>query len=158
MKELKLKRCRKCNALVKVLEDCNCKGCGIICCDEAMEEVRFHLEKTDDPKNVVIVGAGPAGLEAARVAALEGHHVSIYDKGSRLGGTMRTIATAKFKTKIKELADYFEYQLDKLGVDVHLNTTVTGEEEFLEKADVIFVGTGTVPVTPNIPGIDNSGG
>ena len=121
-----------------------------------MEEVRFHLEKTDDPKNVVIVGAGPAGLEAARVAALEGHHVSIYDKGSRLGGTMRTIATAKFKTKIKELADYFEYQLDKLGVDVHLNTTVTGEEEFLEKADVIFVGTGTVPVTPNIPGIDNS--
>lgn len=129
-------------------------GCAVN--TEAMEEVRFHLEKTDDPKNVVIVGAGPAGLEAARVAALEGHHVSIYDKGSRLGGTMRTIATAKFKTKIKELADYFEYQLDKLGVDVHLNTTVTGEEEFLEKADVIFVGTGTVPVTPNIPGIDNS--
>ena len=42
MKELKLKRCRKCNALVKVLEDCNCKGCGIICCDEAMEEVKAN--------------------------------------------------------------------------------------------------------------------
>ena len=128
-------------------------GCAVN--TEAMEEVRFHIEKTNDPKNVVIVGAGPAGLEAARVAALEGHKVSIYDAGDRLGGTMRTIATAEFKTKIKALADYFKVQLDKLGVDVHLNTTVTGDEDFLENADVIFVGTGTVPVTPPIPGIDS---
>lgn len=128
-------------------------GCAVN--TEAMEEMRFHIEKTADPKNVVIVGAGPAGLEAARVAALEGHKVAIYDKGARLGGTMRTIATSTFKCKIKELADYFETQLAKLGVEVHLNTTVTGDEDFLEKADVIFVGTGTVPFTPNIPGIDN---
>ena len=128
-------------------------GCAVN--TEAMEEVRFHLSKTDDPKNVVIVGAGPAGMEAARVAAIEGHHVSIYDKDTRLGGTMRTIATSQFKTKIKELADYFEYQLEKLGVDIHLNTKVTGDEDFLAKADIIFVGTGTVPVIPPIEGMSH---
>lgn len=128
-------------------------GCAVNA--EAMEEVRFHLEKTEEPKNVVIVGAGPAGLEAARVAALEGHKVAIYDKGDKLGGTMRTIATSEFKCKIKELAEYFETQMKKLGVEVHLNTPVTGDEDFLEKADVIFVGTGTVPFVPGIAGIDN---
>ena len=102
------------------------------------------------------VGGGPAGLEAARVAAIAGHKVAIYDKGSRLGGTMRTIATAEFKVKIKELADYFETQLQKLGVEIHLNTTVNGDEDFLEKADVILVGTGTKPFVPNIPGIDSA--
>ncbi len=128
-------------------------GCAVNA--EAMEEVRFHLEKTEDPKNVVIIGAGPAGLEAARVAAIEGHHVSIYDKNSELGGSMKKIATADFKCKIKELAEYFETQLNKLNVDIHLNTTVTGDEDFLKHADVIFVGTGATPVTPRIPGIDN---
>ncbi len=127
-------------------------GCAVN--TEAMEEVRFHIEKTSSPKNVVIIGAGPAGLEAARVAAEEGHHVSIYDSGSRLGGTMRTIATSEFKQKIADLADYFEVQLNKLGVGIHLNTWVTGDEQFLADADVIFVGTGTTPVTPPIPGID----
>lgn len=129
-------------------------GCAVN--TEAMEENRFHIVKTEEPKKVVIVGAGPAGLEAARVAALEGHKVAIYDKGARLGGTMRTIATSTFKCKIKELADYFETQLNKLGVEIHLNTAVTGDEAFLEEADVIFVGTGTVPFVPNIPGMDNA--
>lgn len=128
-------------------------GCAVN--TEAMEETRFHLTKTKEPKNVVIIGAGPAGLEAARVAATIGHNVSIYDKGSQLGGTMRTIATAEFKCKIRDLAHYFEVQLNTLGVDIHLNTMVNGDEDFLEKADVIFVGTGTVPFTPNIPGIDS---
>ncbi len=127
-------------------------GCAVNV--EAMEEVRFQIEKTENPLNVVIVGAGPGGLEAARVAAVAGHKVAIYDKGSVLGGTMRTIATSNFKEKIAELARYYEVKLAKLGVEIHLNTEVKGDEDFLEKADRIIVGTGAVPFKPNIPGVN----
>lgn len=151
-----IRPCIRCNefCIGRIWNNHTKLGCAVN--TEAMEEVRFQLVKTQEPKKVVIVGAGPAGLEAARVAATEGHKVAIYDKGSRLGGTMRDIATSEFKCKIKELAEYFETQLQKLNVEVHLNTEVTGDEAFLEEADVIFVGTGTVPFTPNIPGMDHA--
>ena len=151
-----IRPCIRCNefCIGRIWNNHTKLGCAVN--TEAMEEVRFQLVKTQEPKKVVIVGAGPAGLEAARVAATEGHKVTIYDKGSRLGGTMRDIATSEFKCKIKELAEYFETQLQKLNVEVHLNTEVTGDEAFLEEADVIFVGTGTVPFTPNIPGMDHA--
>lgn len=118
------------------------------------EERVFKIEKTQDPKKVVIIGAGPAGLEAARVAALEGHQVTVYDKDSRIGGTARTIATASFKNYIRALFDWYEVQMQKLGVDVRLNTEVTADDPALEEADAIFISTGTVPVTPPIPGLD----
>jgi len=120
---------------------------------QAMEEVRFALKKTADPQNVVVIGAGPAGMEAARVAALEGHKVSLYEKSGELGGTMKIIATAKFKSNIKKLAKWYETQLNKLPVDIHLNTEVTGDEDFLKEADYIVVGCGSLPVVPRIEGV-----
>lgn len=121
---------------------------------QAMEEVRFRLKKTEDPKNIVVIGGGPAGMEAARVAAIEGHKVTLFEKSDHLGGTMRTIATAAFKSNIRKLADYYDVQLAKLGVDVHLNTEITGDEEILASCDQIFIGCGAVPIIPKIPGID----
>lgn len=121
---------------------------------QAMEEVRFRLKKTEDPKNIVVIGGGPAGMEAARVAAIEGHKVTLFEKSDHLGGTMRTIATAAFKSNIRKLADYYDVQLAKLGVDVHLNTEITGDEEILASCDRIFIGCGAVPIIPKISGID----
>lgn len=128
-------------------------GCAVN--PQAMEEVRFKLEKTEDPQNVVVIGAGPGGMEAARVAALEGHHVTLFEKEDHLGGTMGDICTAQFKSNIKKLTEWYKVQLSKLPVDIHLNTTITGEEDILKTCDAIIVSTGATPFTPSIPGIDS---
>lgn len=117
------------------------------------EEKDFKIEKTSDPKMIVVIGAGPAGLEAARVAALKGHKVAIYDKNSRVGGTARVIATASFKNYIRALCDWYELQMQELGVEMHLNYEVKADDPILEEADYIFASTGTVPLTPPIPGL-----
>ncbi len=121
---------------------------------QAMEEVRFAIQKTEKPKNVVVIGGGPGGMEAARVAAIEGHKVSLYEKSSRLGGVMGDICTAKFKQNIKKLTKWYEVQLAKSGVDIHLNTEITGDEPFLAECDNIIIGCGAKPIAPPIPGID----
>ncbi|MCR4892116.1 MAG: NAD(P)/FAD-dependent oxidoreductase, partial [Lachnospiraceae bacterium] len=121
---------------------------------QAMEEDRFRIRKTDSTKNVVVIGAGPAGMEAARTAALSGHKVSLYEKGDKLGGTMGDICTAKFKINIKKYTEWFKVQLEKLGVDIHLNTQVSGDEAFLSECDNIIIGCGAAPFMPPIDGID----
>lgn len=127
-------------------------GCAVN--PQAMEEVRFAVQKTDQPKNVVVIRGGPAGMEAARVAAIEGHHVTLFEKSDHLGGVMGDICTASFKQNIKKLTTWYKVQLKKLNVDVHLNTEITGEEEILASCDKIIAGCGAKPVIPPIPGID----
>ena len=123
---------------------------------QAMEEVRFAIKKTENPKNVVVIGGGPGGMEAARVAAIEGHKVTLFEKSDKLGGVMGDICTAKFKQNIKKLTKWYTVQLDKLGVDIHLNTEITGDEKILEECDNIIIGCGSKPITPPIPGIDGA--
>lgn len=121
---------------------------------QAMEERRFKLEQANEVKNIVVIGGGASGMEAARVAATRGHKVTLYEASHRLGGIMRDVATAKFKNNIQLLSDWYETQLTKLGVDVQLNTFVSSDDAILAECDLIFVGCGAEPIVPNIPGID----
>lgn len=121
---------------------------------QAMEEVRFAIQKTDTPKQIVVIGGGPAGMEAARVAAIEGHHVTLFEKNDHLGGVMGDICTASFKQNIKKLTKWYTVQLKKLHVDIHLNTEISGDEEILTSCDKIIIGCGAKPLTPPIPGIN----
>ncbi|MFR9254567.1 MAG: FAD-dependent oxidoreductase [Merdibacter sp.] len=116
----------------------------------AMEEVRFRIERTAEPKKVVVIGGGPAGMEAARTAALEGHHVTLFEKEKQLGGMMKIISTAAFKSNIRKLCKWYEVQLEKLGVELRLGTQVQGDETILRECDRIIVACGAQSFTPPI--------
>ena len=119
-------------------------------------ESYMEVKPVSGPTNVVVIGGGPGGLEAARCAAERGCSVTLYEKGDRLGGTFLTIATGDFKWRIPQLIKWYEVQLKKLGVKVVLNTEIGVDDPVLESADAVFVATGSKPVMPAIPGIEKA--
>jgi NADPH-dependent 2,4-dienoyl-CoA reductase/sulfur reductase-like enzyme len=106
------------------------------------------------PKNVMVAGGGPGGLEAARVAALRGHRVALYEKEAKLGGQLNLAAAVPFRQEISKIPKYFSTQADKAGVDIHLNTEVTKELVGQVKPDVLVIATGAEPLLPDIPGVE----
>lgn len=119
-------------------------------------ENRFVIKKTDNPKNVAVIGGGPGGMEAARTAALMGHKVALYEKDGQLGGQLKSAATPPFKSQLRELVTWYKRQMELLHIDVKLNTELTVDSTELKNADRIIVATGAVPLTPKIPGIENT--
>lgn len=102
----------------------------------------MEVTKLAEEKKVVVIGAGPGGLEAARTAAIRGCKVTIYEATDIIGGTFGRIASPSFKKRIRELIKWYGVQLDKLGVEIKLNTKVGLDDPCLVNADEIFVATG----------------
>jgi NADPH-dependent 2,4-dienoyl-CoA reductase/sulfur reductase-like enzyme len=118
---------------------------------ELGREQEMALVPVQTPKRVMIVGGGPAGLEAARVAALRGHQVSLYEKGEQLGGQTLLAARAPSREDFREVHRYYTYQMQLLGVEVHLHTEVTAEMIIGTAPDAVVIATGSRPLTPDIP-------
>jgi 2-enoate reductase len=117
------------------------------------KEGSLTIEKTRHPKRVLVIGGGPAGMEAARVAKLRGHEVTLMEKENILGGVLNAAAAPPFKGVIGQLIKWWVKQLDQLGVDVRLNTEASPQTVELLKPEAIVVATGGEPVIPDIPGI-----
>lgn len=103
------------------------------------------------PKKVLVVGAGPAGLEAARVASLRGHEVTVVERGSALGGALRLAAETEGRAEFMHVIDYYRTQLERLGVSVSLNHEASVESITAKAADVVIVATGASPLMPPSP-------
>jgi hypothetical protein len=103
------------------------------------------LQRTTMPKKVLIVGAGPAGLEAARVASLLGHTVTLAEASSNLGGAVNAARRAPFLHTFGDITHWLEQQVYKQGVDVKLSTFMDADAVRREGADVVIVATGSQP-------------
>ena len=132
-----------------------CIGClqacgGAICVYDAYCGPNFkELTPSSDLKNIVILGAGIAGMEAARLAKLRGHAVEIYEKSDKVGGLIPLVAAEYKKSEFINVANYLEIQLKKLGVPIHLNKILTKDDITSLKPDILILATGsdaTIPV------------
>lgn len=122
------------------------------------------LKKTEKVKKVMVVGAGPAGLKVAEVAARRGHKVVIYEKENYLGGQVRLASVAPLRQEFDEVARYLETQVKKLGVTIKLSQEADEECVKAEQPDAVVVATGCIPVNSlflndrlietKIPGVD----
>ncbi len=121
---------------------------------EVCKEIERRTEPTATPKKVLVVGGGPGGMEAARVAALRGHKVTLWEAKDRLGGALIPAAIPPHKQELNTLISYLATQIQKLGVKVELNKEGTPEAVLEESADEVVIATGSSPVIPEIPGID----
>ena len=146
-----------------------CIGCNQACLDHtfggkltsclvnprACHETELNYIPTRQSKKIAVIGAGPAGLAAATVAAERGHQVTLFDSASEIGGQFNIAKRVPGKEEFFETLRYFGRKLQTTGVDVRLNTRVAVQDLLGAGYDEVILATGIAPRTPAIPGIDN---
>jgi 2,4-dienoyl-CoA reductase (NADPH2) len=121
----------------------------------ACHEIDLVYTPTDNTKRIAVVGAGPAGLAFAHIAALRGHRVTLFEKSGYLGGQMNLAKEIPGKEEFNETIRYFKTQLEIHKVDVRLNHEASAAELIAAKFDEIVLAAGVIPRIPAIDGIDH---
>lgn len=116
-------------------------------------ERTYRLEVTDSSKKVMVVGGGVAGLEAARVASLRGHKVTLCEKTNSIGGHLVEASIPEFKNDLRRLLDWYKEEVGNLNLEIKLGIEVNSDILEHEKPDVVILATGSKPIIPDVPGI-----
>ena len=118
----------------------------------AGREARFEIHPAKNPGKVMVIGAGPAGMEAARVLALRGHEVILVEREEELGGQLTLCGTARDRAEFKSLLRYLIHEVRRLDIRI-LTGTEAGEESVLaHRPDVVIIATGARQDLPELPG------
>jgi len=146
-----------------------CIGCNQACLDHtfggkltsclvnprACHETELNYLPVTQVRKIAVIGAGPAGLAAATVAAQRGHEVTLFDSASEIGGQFNIAKRIPGKEEFYETLRYFGRKLETTGVDLRLNTRVKVDDLLGQGYDEVILATGIAPRTPAIPGVDN---
>ena len=147
-----------------------CIGCNQACLDHtfggkltsclvnprACHETELNYIPTTNVKKIAVVGAGPAGLAAATVAAERGHEVTLFDSSSEIGGQFNVAKRIPGKEEFYETLRYFKKRIEVTGVNLQLNTRVSADDLIAGGFDEILLATGISPRTPGIPGVEHA--
>jgi len=146
-----IRPCIACNACVDLVARGEQARCAV---NPAVgRDGSFVIVPAEVARNVMVIGSGPAGMEAARIARLRGHDVSIWEREGQLGGKLDVASRAPSKSEVLRFRDYQARILNELGVHVHVGANMDVAAIRSEHPDVVVLAVGADPLIPPIPGI-----
>jgi 2,4-dienoyl-CoA reductase-like NADH-dependent reductase (Old Yellow Enzyme family)/thioredoxin reductase len=148
-----IRTCIRCNVCISRLYESRELACAVN--PEVGREGQYPLTPVADPRRIMVVGGGPAGMETARTAGLRGHQVTLFEKSPKLGGVSLPKDNPPFKKELENIPRYYSGQLKKLNVKVRLGEKATPENIEEAKPDVVVIAEGGTWIVPEVPGIDS---